>query len=48
MMAGLLPVLASLLLIAFDRLSGLSVTERQEIGVLRASGYDLEGEPADK
>lgn len=39
MMAGLLPALASLLLIAFDRLTGLAEEERREIGVLRASGF---------
>lgn len=39
MMAGLLPALASLLLIAFDRLSGMGELERREIGVLRACGF---------
>lgn len=36
---ALLPVLAALLLIAWDRLTGLSGDERREIGVLKAIGW---------
>lgn len=38
----LLPVLAALLLLAWERLSGLSREERREIGVLKAVGWATE------
>lgn len=37
--AMLLPALAAFLLLAWDRLTGLDVAERQEIGVLKAVGW---------
>lgn len=40
--ALLLPALAALLLLAWDRLSGLSFEERREIGVLKAVGWATE------
>ncbi len=40
--ALLLPVLAALLLLAWERLSGLSREERREIGVLKAVGWSTE------
>jgi ABC-type lipoprotein release transport system permease subunit len=40
--ALLLPALAALLLLAWERLSGLSLEERREIGVLKAVGWATE------
>ena len=40
--ALLLPALAALLLLAWERLSGLSAEERREIGVLKAVGWATE------
>ena len=37
----LLPALAALLLLAWDRLTGLSEAERREIGVLKAIGWEV-------
>lgn len=39
--AMLLPALAALLLLAWDRLTGLSEAERREIGVLKAMGWEV-------
>ena len=39
--AMLLPALAALLLLAWDRLTGLSEAERREIGVLKAVGWEV-------
>lgn len=39
--AMLLPALAALLLLAWDRLTGLSEAERREIGVLKAIGWEV-------
>lgn len=38
--AALLPALAALLLLAWDRLSGLGEVERREIGVLKSIGWE--------
>ena len=39
--AMFLPALAALLLLAWDKLTGLSETERREIGVLKAIGWEV-------
>jgi len=39
--AALLPALAALLLLAWDRLTGLTETERRELGVLKAVGWEV-------
>jgi len=39
--AMLLPALAALLLLAWDRLTGLSEAERREVGVLKAIGWEV-------
>ncbi len=39
--AALLPALAALLLLAWDRLTGLSEAERRELGVLKAVGWEV-------